>query len=169
MHGLQMAIGEMISQNIPQSIWQTISSFILIPISVVAIFLWSYFYNSQFVKLLIGFVTGLCGFGLILLIPSNPSDQHVIVFLFALLLIVISEVHIAPIVHSILTKFGNPKFLAILISLSLLPTRMFTFIFSAFNSRFYENPLEGSLFFIGVMIFVSIGLIFLVKWSKRML
>ena len=78
------------------------------PVSLIAIVLWTYFYSGQFFKLMIGFVFGLLSLGLLFLIPEIPTDEHTIIYLVSLLFLVIAEIHIAPIIHSVITKYANP-------------------------------------------------------------
>ena len=85
----------------------------------------------------------------------------------SLLFLSISEIHIAPIIHSILTKNSNPKYLAILISLAFIPTRLFSLLFSMFSEKFYDNPIFSLKFGLIAMIIVSIGLIIFVIWKKK--
>lgn len=164
---LQLKFSEISSLSISKSVWQSIGSIFTLPISLIAIFLWTYFYSSQFFKLMLGFIFGVISFGILLLIPEVPNEQHTIFYLLSLLLLAISEIHIAPIIHSILTKYSNPKYLAILISLAFLPTRLISFIFGLFNDMFYDNPTLGLKFGIIVMTVVGIGLIGYVWWNKK--
>jgi len=164
---LQLKLSEISTLNIPKSMWTSLNSVFILPISIIAIIVWTFFYNNQFFKLTIGFIFGAIAFGFLLLIPEIPTEKHTIIYLLSLLFLSISEIHIAPIIHSILTKNSNPKYLAILISLAFIPTRLFSVIFSVFNEKFYENPIFSLKFGLIAMIIVSIGLIIFVKWKKK--
>ncbi len=164
---LQLKLSEMSTLNIPKSIWTSLNSFFVLIISVFAIILWSFFYNSQFSKLKIGFVFGAISFGILLLIPEIPSEQHTFFYILSLLFLSISEIHIAPIIHSILTQYSNPKYLAILISLAFVPTGLFSAIIVLFNGNLYENPVVGLKIGLIAMIIVSIGLIIFVSRNKK--
>ena len=163
---LQLKLSEISTLNIPKSMTSLNSVFIL-PISIIAIIVWTFFYNNHFLKLTIGFIFGAISFGVLFLIPEIPTEKHTIIYLLSLLFLSISEIHIAPIIYSILTKNSNPKYLAILISLAFIPTRLFSVIFSVFNEKFYENPIFSLKFGLMAMIIVSIGLIIFVKWKKK--
>ncbi|MEP5341854.1 MAG: MFS transporter [Algibacter sp.] len=126
---LQLKLSEISTLNISKSIWASLNSVFTLPISILAIIVWTLFYNSQFFKLMLGFIFGIISFGILFLIPEVPTEQHTIIYLLSLLFLGISETHIAPIIHSILTKNSNPKYLAILISLAFIPTRLFSIIF----------------------------------------
>ena len=164
---LQLQLSEISTWNIPKHLWKSISAIFILPISLIAITLWTFFYTSQFFKLMLGFIFGVISFGILFLIPEIPADKHTITYLVSLLFLGISEIHIAPIIHSILTKYSNPKYLAILISLAFLPTRLISLIFGLFNDRFYDNPILGLKFGITAMSIVGIGLIVFVWWNKK--
>jgi len=164
---LQLQLSEISTLGIPNHLWQSINSIFILPISIIAIILWTYFYSSQFFKLMLGFIFGVLSFGILFLIPEVPTEQHTITYLISLLFLGISEIHIAPIIHSILTKYSNPKYLAILISLAFLPTRLISLIFGLFNDKLYDNPMLGLKIGIVGMIVVGIGLIGYVWWNKK--
>lgn len=156
---LQLQLSEISTLNIPKHLWQSINSIFILPIGLIAIILWTYFYSSQFFKLMLGFVFGVISFGILFLIPEVPTEEHTITYLISLLFLGISEIHVAPIVHSILTKYSNPKYLAILVSLAFLPTRLISLVFGLFYDRIYDNPMLGLKIGIIGMAVVGIGLI----------
>ncbi|WP_299778827.1 MFS transporter [uncultured Formosa sp.] len=164
---LQIQLGENSTLGISKSIWQSLNSVFTLPISLIAIIVWTYFYNSQFFKLLIGFIFGAIAFGIILYIPEIPEEKHTIYFIASMLFLAISEIHIAPIIHSILTKYSNPKYLAILISLAFVPTKIFAIIFGIFHEKIYDNPTLGIKFGLIAMILISIGIIGYIIIDKK--
>lgn len=158
---LQFKLSEISTLNIPKSIWTSLNSIFILPISVLAIILWTFFYSSQIIKLMIGFIFGVISFGILFLIPEIPTEQHAVFYLISLLFLSISEIHISPIIHSILTRFSNPKYLAILISLVFIPTRLFSVMIGLFNEKLYDspNPIFGLKTGLITMVVVSVGLI----------
>ncbi len=164
---LQLKLSEISTLNLPKSLWTTLNSFFVLPISIFAIILWTFFYNSQFFKLTIGFIFGTISFGILLLIPEIPSEQHTVFYILSLLFLSISEIHIAPIIHSILTQYSNPKYLAILISLAFIPTRLLSAILGFFNDKLYDNPVFGLKIGMIIMAIVSIGLIAYIYYRKK--
>ncbi|WGH76259.1 MFS transporter [Tenacibaculum tangerinum] len=156
---LQLQLSEISTLDIPNHLWQSINSIFFLPISIIVIILWTYFYSSQFFKLMLGFIFGVISFGIVLLIPEVPTEQHTILYLISLLFLAISEIHIAPIIHSILTKYSNPKYLAILISLAFLPTKLISLVLGLFNDKLYDNPILGLKIGIVGMTIIGIGLI----------
>ncbi|SNR14177.1 POT-type proton-dependent oligopeptide transporter [Tenacibaculum jejuense] len=156
---LQLQLSEISTLDIPSYLWQSLNSIFILPISIIAIVLWTYFYSSQFFKLMLGFIFGAISFGILFVIPEVPTEQNTIIYLFSLLFLAISEIHIAPIIHSILTKYSNPKYLAILISLAFLPTKLISLIFGLFNDKLYDNPMLGLKIGIVGMTIIGIGMI----------
>lgn len=168
---LQLQLSEISTLGIPSHLWQSINSIFILAISIIAVVLWTYFYSSQFFKLMLGFIFGVISFGILFFIPEVPTEQHTITYLISLLFLAISEIHIAPIIHSILTKYSNPKYLAILISLAFLPTRLISLIFGWFSDKLklYDNPMLGLIIGIVGMTIIGIGLAGYVVLNKKYL
>ena len=164
---LQLQLSEVSTLDIPNHLWQSLNSIFILPIGIIAIIFWTYFYSNQFFKLMLGFIFGVISFGILFLIPEVPTEQHTITYLISLLFLAISEIHIAPIIHSILTKYSNPKFLAILISLAFLPTRLISLAFGLFNDKLYDHPMLGLKIGIVGMTAIGIGLIGYILINKK--
>jgi|SRR5690554_308857 len=165
---IQAQFNEISTIEILKSNWHTINSYLILPIGIIAIIIWTYFYSSQFFKLMLGLIFGAISIGILLLIPEVPTEKYTILYLLSILFMGISEIHIAPIVHSILTKYSNPKYLAIFISLSFLPIWVISLGFGLFNDRFYENPTLGLKFGIIGMIIIGFGLFGYIVWNKKL-
>lgn len=168
-YDIQLQLSEISILKIPKHLWQSMNSIFILPISIVAIVLWTYFYSNQSFKFMLGFVFGIISFGILFFIPEVPTEKHSITYLISILFLGISEIHIAPIIHSILTKYSNPKYLAILISFAFLPTRLISLIFGLFNDKLYDNPILGLKIGITGMIVIGIGLVAYVVWNKLQL
>lgn len=167
---LQQKLSEISILNIPKTIWASLNSVFILVISILAIITWTFFYNNPFFKLTIGFIFGSISFGILFLIPEIPNKEHTIVYLLSLLFLSISEIHITPIIYSILTKNSNPKYLAILISLAYIPTKLFYFIFSLFSDKFYQNPIFSlKIGLIGMITVSIISIAFIVGRKKNYL
>ena len=164
---LQLQLSEISTLDIPNHLWQSLNSILILPISIIAIILWTYFYSNQFFKLMLGFIFGVISFGILFLIPKVPTEQHTIAYLISLLFLAISEIHIVPIIYSILIKYSNPKYLAILISLTFLPTRLISIIFGLFNDKLYDNPMLGLKIGIVGMTITGIGLLGYIMIIKK--
>lgn len=164
---IQLQLSQISTLGIPNHLWPSINLIFILPISIIAIILWTYFYSNQFFKLMLGFIFGVISFGILFLIPEVPTERHAIIYLISLMFLAISEIHIAPIIHSVLTEYSNPKYLAILISLTFLPTRLISVIFGLFNDKLYDNPMLGLTIGIGGMTIIGIGLIGYVIFNKK--
>jgi len=166
-YDLQLRLSEISELDIPKSMWSSLNSVFVLPISLLAIILWSYFYSTQFFKLMVGFIFGAISFGILFLIPESPGEHHIILYLISLLFLGVSEIHIAPIVYSVLTQYANPKYLAILISLAFILTRLFSVIVGLFNEMLYENPIVAILVSMLSMAILSVGMIIYNRIDKK--
>lgn len=164
---IQLEFSNISSLNIPKSLWHSFNAIFIVLIGIIATIAWSYFYSSQFFKLMVGFVFGAISFGILFLIPEIPSEQDIPLYFLVLLFLGISEIHIAPIIYSILTKYSNPKYLAISISLLAIPTMLLSVVFGLFNYKFYENPTLGLVFGIVAMSAISIVLLAFILCNKK--
>lgn len=167
MFDLQTKFSSISAFHWSHSLWQSMSSIIMLPVSVFAIFLYSYYYSSQIFKVVVGFIFAAFSFGVLMLLPEIPNEQDASLYLISLLLLSAAEIHIAPVVHSILTKFSNPKYLAILISLSFVPTKVVSLLFAFYNSNSIEDPIFGLQMAMITMALIGIGIIGFFMWNKK--
>ena len=163
---IQLKLNEVQTLNIPDYLWQSINSIIIVPISIIAFILWTYFGFSQFLKLTLGFIFGAIAFWFMFLIPETPTKSHFFNYLTSLLFLGIAEILVTPIVYAILTKYSNPKYLAILFSLVFLSVKLISIVFSYFNDKFYDKPIIGLETGIIGMFSIGIGLIAFVLFKK---
>lgn len=163
---LELKFSEISTLNISRSTFSSLNSFFILPISIFVIILWTLFYNHTFFKLIIGFLFGTLFFGTLFLIPEFPSEHHIIPFLLAFLFLSIAEIHIAPSVYTILTKYANQKYLAILMSLSFVPPRLLIFSTHLFDETLNEQPMIGMTIGLIIMIISSILLLVFSKAVK---
>jgi len=155
---LHSSISEIVTLKIPKSMWMSLDSYLFFPVSIVLIILWTYFYSSQMVKLAVGFLFGAVSFGVLFLLPETPIEMHMVFYLISLLLLSISKVYISPIVHSALTQYSNPKYLAILISLAFIPTRLLAVTTGIYSDEIYDNPILGLKIGLISMLIIGVGL-----------
>lgn len=125
-HEIHVKLSTLESLNLETSQFSSLTLGISLPLFILFALAYCFIYNSQLMKLLIGAIFGVLAFGVILFIPENVEQHHFILFMTYILFLAISEIHIAPVILSVLTKFGNPKYLAILVSLCLVVTRLGT-------------------------------------------
>lgn len=164
---LQVQFKDAITIEMFKNDWHSINSLLILPICIIAIIGWTYFYTSQFFKLILGFIFGAISLIVLMSIPDVFTEKHMVLYLLSILFMGISEIHIAPILYSTLTKYSNSKYLAILISLAFIPTSMLIFSTGFFNDRFYDNPIFGLKLGVIIMIIVAIGLFGYIAWNKK--
>ncbi|WP_300567916.1 MFS transporter [Flavobacterium sp.] len=114
------------------NLFTTFSIAFLLPFGIIASIIWAFWYNSQLTKITTGFVLGAIALLILLFIPEPLGDSSVLIFIFSMFLLNLAEIHIAPILYSILTVNSNPKYLATIISLSFIPIRIFSYLISPF-------------------------------------
>lgn len=159
LHTLQTAFSEMAILDIPASTWHSLPTILLLPVGLILIVVWTRFYFSQFFKLLIGAIFGAAAFGILLLIPEMPGENHGIYYLLSLLFLAIAEAHIGLIICPILTKYSNPKYLAIVFSLYLAANKFFVMAFANLNNSFHTGQLSETTVAMMIMILVCLGII----------
>ncbi len=158
---------DMDSLNIPKSLWTSIESIFVLPLSIIAVILWTFFYSNQFYKLVMGFIFGALSFGMLIFIPEIPTEYHITLFFASIFFLNISEIHIAPVVNSIFTQYANPKYLAILISLAFLPTRLFSIIIFNNVSLIYDNLVLAVKVGFVLIIIACTSLIAFLNWRNK--
>ncbi|MFT5723587.1 MAG: POT family proton-dependent oligopeptide transporter [Bacteroidia bacterium] len=168
---LKIQFSEISSLNIPKSLWHSANEIFVLPIGIIATVAWTYFYSTHFFKLMMGFIFGAISIGFLILIPETPTAQHTVFYVLSLVCLGISEIHIAPILHSLLTKYLKPQYLAIGISLTFVASRLIyglsVLSYYKLYDKFYVNPLLGSKFAFITMTLMSIGLMGFVLWKKK--
>ncbi|WP_435578440.1 MFS transporter [Gilvibacter sp.] len=158
-YDIQSQFGDIKALGFEDYQWKSMSSYILLPLALLALIAWSYFYTSQLFKMALGFIFGVLAFVVFLQIPQTATEQHGTLFISSLILLALAEVFTAPVVHSVLTQYTNPKYLAIVISLSFLPTRMVSSAFALLNDLIYDEPVLGVQLALGGMILMALLLV----------
>lgn len=119
---------------------------------------------------MLGFIFGTISFGVLFMIPETLTDSHAVLYLVALLFWGLAEVIIGPLLYSVLTKYTNPNYLAILISLSTIPTRAISILallsMSLVSDEYLNSPILQLRTALIVMAIISVGLIGFVVWKK---
>lgn len=138
-----------------------------IPLSIIAILIWRYYYSSSILKLTIGFIFGCISICLLFFIPQIPLIQHTFLFFIIALFLAISELYVSPVLFTILTKYSNPKYLAILISLYNIPIRFLSLLLVFESFQINPNSYLGLKIGLIVSIIISIGLIVFLILNKK--
>lgn len=164
---LQNTYLDAVTVVLPKSIWDLTRSYLYLLLSSVAVIVWTYRYRNQFFKLLLGFIAAAITFGLLINITAVPANYQLYYLMVSFLFLTISEVYIAPIIHSLLTRYIHPKYLAIAMSLAFLPTKLIVLGFGLFDDQFYDKPKMGLLFGVIVSVLVCLSLIGYMFMDKR--
>lgn len=125
----------------PPAIFTTFSTSFIVPIGITVSIIWSFWYNSHLTKITIGFISGAIALGLLSLLPANLDSSYTSIAILSIFLLNLAEFHLGPILYSILTKNSNPKYLATIISLSFIPSKIFMYIIGLQ----FRNSEEGLL------------------------
>lgn len=145
-----------------------IDSFFTFIVGIVFIFLWSFYYFQAFIKLLIALVLSIIPFGILLFIPEFPSEQHIVLFVISMGVIALAKTHVEPLIHTTLTKYTNPKYLAIFISFSFIPTFIFSFSYKLYQVFFEADSSYALPISLLAMVCLTLGIL-LILWRKKKL
>lgn len=166
---LQTQLKALSTGIIKESLSGSLNAIFIFPMGIIASILWYKVYTSQSFKLLIGFIFGALVYGLLLLIPEIPTQEHLFIYISAIGLLSVSEICIAPILYSVLTQYVNPKYLAIFISLASLPTYGITLMLGYSMDYFYNNPQAALITSTATMSILSILLLTHVLVIRRLI
>ncbi len=136
-----------------QNIWQSLNPAIVILLGILFAIVWYLIRSNRILKLGIGFLLGTASYLVLLVIPEGYSGFGVVIFLISVLLLGLAEILVAPTALSLLTKYTNPKYLAIIFALSMLPARILSAIYGLFSEHIYNTPNLGLLIG-GIMLFI---------------
>ncbi|MCB0396928.1 MAG: MFS transporter [Flavobacteriales bacterium] len=137
-------------------------SIVLVGGLLIALFVWSYYYSHQFTKLAIGFLAAGMGMLALLIIGDTPTAQHLPVFISAIVLVAIGEVHVGPVFYGLLARYSNPKYLAITMGLAFVPSYVIASFFPL--SYLLSDKLKWSpdtILMTGITITTGIGVVLL--------
>jgi len=164
---LMISFRKLSISNIPKILLTTDSSIYTIPICLIATIVWTYFYSSHLTKLIIGFVSAAFAYGILFLIPETVGNEHLVIYLISAISIGIAETHITPLVYSTLTRYANPKYLSILISLSSFSTGLILLPMALLSIDFYEKPHYALTLSVTLSVVIGLGLMGYLFWSKK--
>lgn len=165
---LQHEIEGIAKFNLPNSFLQSLTSGASLPFFILAIIVWTFLYYSQVFKVLVGCLLGALAFGIVWFIPDFPADSQATWLFISIVILAISETHITPVVYSVITKYSNPKYLALLVSITYIPIKLFALLFDSTNESFQEQPAMGVRFGMIVMTVLSIVVILYVLLERSL-
>jgi POT family proton-dependent oligopeptide transporter len=164
---LQLDLSEISTLNPRGFMWTSFQQVAIIPILIIAVIAWTYLYSSYQFKLMLGFIFGVASFGILFWIPEVPGEQHIALYFISLLFLGLSEVHIAPIIGSVATKYSNPKYLAIVFGLVFIPSRLFSIALGYIYLESDRTPSQALTIGILMMVVISAVLIVFQLLSKK--
>ena len=140
----------------------------VLPITILIILFWSYLYYNRFFKLFSGFIFATISFGLLWLIPENPSINNVIFLLIAYLFLTLADFHISTVILSLLAEYTTPKYLATIYGIYYLPSKVFRYILVFFFAGLYTGKVIVSLkFALAICFFASIMIGLFLVYNKK--
>lgn len=128
LYGLSTNFSGLSGLDIPRSLLLSLNSSFVLPISIVVIIIWSYYHYNQLIKLSIGFLLAAFSYGILLTLSADPGYSNLLIFSVSMFIMSLAEIHVSPVALSIATKYANPKYLAIVLSLAILPLRLFSYL-----------------------------------------
>jgi POT family proton-dependent oligopeptide transporter len=146
--------------DIPRSFWSALDSIFVVPLSVLAIVLWSYYYQNRFVKLSMGFISGAIGLGILLVAPAYQGESFILIFALSAFMLSLSEIYFAPTIQSLVVRYTNPKYLATVMGLISVPGRLFIVLTASIATDLDNKP--GFALTIGVVLMAILFVIVLV-------
>lgn len=160
----QMA--SLFNSDILQIIWNSLGSVLSLFVTIVAGIVWTFYYSSPFTKLLQGFIMGALALLILLFAPQTLEANHAIYYIIAMLLIAIAEISLVPVIDSTITRFSNPKYIAILMAAAFIPTRIvMSFIVGSYE-EINANPTTRVQIGLAILVIGAIT-ISLFKWRTR--
>lgn len=133
-----------------------ITELIAIPLTIIALLIWSKFYTRTSLKVLAGIGFTVVALVAISVIPNEINIGSFSFYIIAMTILSIAEICIAPLIFSTITKYADPRYLAIIISLAFIPGRIFSAITTQLYSTFYDNTI-GQYAGYGLLAILLIG------------
>lgn len=144
-------------------VWPTLSTGLSIGIGVVVAVIYSFYTFSRALKLAIAFF--LTAFALVVayLIAIPVSKSAAGMMLLVLFLLSIAEMVMAPVLYGVIVKRTNPKFLALIISLSFIPSAVLISMmyYYAHGANFQE---ETTTLIIAAPLVTAMGIVAFAVW-----
>lgn len=129
---------------------------------------WSYVYYGKFTKLIIGFLFATISVGLMLLLPEVLNRNSIMLIALSIFFLSIAEIHIEPVMLSVITKYSNPRYYATVMSLALAFSGYFISVYF-FGFRFFgvEDSQYTLIGFIAFAVIVLGLLLYSIKIFKK--
>lgn len=153
--------------QLPNSdLWiQGINLFFFFPSFLIAIVVWTKYYSSPLFKLLLAYIFGAIGLGIIVLNGNLSPEIQAITLIFAFYFLSLAEVHSLPVLFTVLVRYGSPKFLTVLLSLASAGITLFLFLGNYLYITFANKPIEFMTYLSLSMLGFFVLLLILI-WAK---
>ena len=138
-YGFQMKFGNLLHISRAQFSMINTAMFTF-PLGIVAAIYWARNYSSQLTKFKIAIGFAIAGFCALLLLSDTLNHLDLSIYVLGIFLLALAEIFISPVLFSSLAQYGNPKYLALLMSLVFVPTRLFSSGLGFFNSYLVNFP-----------------------------
>ncbi|NOQ75496.1 MAG: MFS transporter [Crocinitomix sp.] len=159
---IQQSISEIHSRDVNVSTWSVLNSYAIMFFAAVAAVVWSYKYYNQLMKMVVGFLLLSLAFGIVLFIQTPYTENATFIALAVSVIIALAEIHISPVLNSIVTRAINPKFLAIAFSITFLPGLIITELLANLKYDYIAQLDNTTILIIGASSLGIIGLTLLI-------
>jgi len=154
---------ETLSETLPSTLLDSLNSFAIILFGIAAVVIWWLWRLNRFIKLGIGFIAGGLSFAVLLFMPEGGQTPGLIVFIISILLLGLAEILISPTINSVLTKYTNPKYLAIVFSLALIPLSIFYRLNGLMAEYYYDIIDTGFFLKLSTFLLVAAGIAIIIS------
>lgn len=142
---------------IPKSILESgLNNFVSIVAMIILVWVWTRVYTNPFFKLFLGLTLTALSLTLLLFIPETSSAVSISLYSLAMVFLALGESLISPMLHSIVTRFSKPKYLAITLIVVAIPGMLFNSV-SSFLSSFVNELKPEYIFLGGTFILLAVG------------
>ncbi len=144
----------------------TLNIGLVVILGIILAIVWAKVYTSSYVKIILGCLAGFGAFCYLHFNYGQESNTTVSTFIIATTFFTVAEILIAPVLYSIITKYSNPKYLAIVASLVFIPSKILDRFLS--NDSLIDESHQG-IFELGMTAFfgLSIFVLVLIIFDKR--
>lgn len=159
---IKHSIGNSYSSDVNLYSWDIINSYVVMFFAVAASITWSFLYYNQLMKIVVGTLSLSIGLSIFIFMDSPYSGDSMIMVVIATIIIGFAEVHINPVLNSIITRSINPKFLAITLSVSFIPGLLIGKLFTSLEYDYIAKLDNSEILQIGISGLGLIGFILLI-------
>lgn len=153
--------------SVGQAFWSIFDSGTQVLIGVLAVIFASMYYNDQLTKIAFGFLLGAASLGIILLFPSSPTEGYFLPYMLFLILMAMAEILISPSIYTTITRYANPKYLAIIFSFVFIPIQFANTYVGFLTADDTAEPFQTVSIAAGCMLLLALVLFLWVISDKK--